>query len=178
LIDDEVEVRHEQPADAAAVQQLLVAAFQGPTEAELVDWLRTSPHYVPELTFVAERSGAVVGYVMLWHVDLDDAGTRHRVLCLGPIAVAPHLQRHGIGSALMRHAIEAAELSGEPLIVLEGSPDYYPRFGFRHAQTLGITHSLPSWAPDEASMVRPLSNYRPEIRGHVVYPAGPGLTRD
>jgi putative acetyltransferase len=175
---DEVVVRREQPADFEAVRELLVAAFNGPTEAQLADWLRTSPHYLPELTFVAERDGAVVGQVMLWHVELDAVGTRHRVLCLGPIAVAPALQRRGIGSALMRHAIRAADACGEPLIVLEGSPDYYPRFGFRYARPFGITHSLPSWAPEEASMVLPLSSYRPEIRGHVTYPDSPGLSHD
>jgi putative acetyltransferase len=59
---------------------------------------------------------------------------------------------------------------GEPLIVLEGSPAYYARFGFEHSVPLGIHIRLPEWAPPEAAQILRLRNYDSSIRGHVVYP--------
>jgi len=54
--------------------------------------------------------------------------------------------------------------------VLEGSPKYYPRFGFRDCRELGIVIELPDWAPPEAGMAHPLPGYSPALRGRVVYP--------
>jgi hypothetical protein len=47
----------------------------------------------------------------------------------------------------------------EPLIVLEGSPGYYSRFGIEYAVPFGITIELPDWAPPEAVQVLRLSRY-------------------
>ena len=69
----------------------------------------------------------------------------------------------------MRDVVERSDALGIPLIVLEGSPLYYPRFGFRPSVPLGITMQLPDWAPAEAAMVLPLSAYQVEMRGRVVY---------
>ncbi len=57
------------------------------------------------------------------------------------------------------------------MIVLEGSPWYYPRFGFEYAVPLGITINLPDWAPAEAAQVLRLNRYDSSIRGHLIYPA-------
>jgi len=54
--------------------------------------------------------------------------------------------------------------------VLEGIPDYYPRFGFESAAALGIDKAHPG-VPDSAFMVKRLSAYDPRIRGTLVYPA-------
>ena len=116
---------------------------------------------------------------MLHHLDLRDGATTHEVVSLSPVSVRPDVQRRGVGSALIRSAIERADQRGEPLIVLEGSPAYYPRFGFRPARELGITITLPSWAPEDAAMAYPLARYRPEINGHDVYPPAFGrVNRD
>ena len=40
-----------------------------------------------------------------------------------------------------------AQQTAAPLVLLEGSPDYYPRFGFRDARDVGITFDLPDWQP-------------------------------
>ena len=57
---------------------------------------------------------------------------------------------------------------GEQSVVLQGSPNYYPRFGFRDSRTMGITMRLPDWAPPEAGMARPLSAYDPSTRGRLI----------
>ena len=92
------------------------------------------------------------------------------VASLSPLAVLPDVQRSGIGSALVRDVTARADRRGEPLVVLEGSPDYYGRFGFEHSVRSGIHITLPSWAPPEAAQVLRLSSYDRSRRGRVVYP--------
>src|SRR5712692_7900339 len=87
---------------------------------------------------------------MLSYVDIEPAGERpvgaergpvkavRRVLQLGPLAVLPSHQRRGIGSALTRKALRLADERGEPLVLIEGNPRYYERFGFRRADESGI----------------------------------------
>lgn len=88
-----------------------------------------------------------------------------------PLAVTPEVERRGIGSSLVRVVLEAADRDGEPLVVLEGSPGYYGRLGFRYAPDHGIEIDVPDWAPREAAQVCILSNYDPGLRGKVEYPA-------
>ncbi len=163
-------IRPEQPGDHDVVRTVVLAAFADQPEVSgLVDALRRSPVFVPGLSLVATVNDAVVGHVMLTRaelVDQDDA--RHDVLVLSPLSVSPRQQRQGIGAALVARALEAAEAMGEHIVVLQGSPRYYPRFGFRDSRTLGITMDLPDWAPPEAAMACPLTAYAPSTRGHLV----------
>ena len=165
-------IEPERPADHAAIRAVLLAAFTDePAVADLVELIRASPEYVPELALVARVSGEVAGFAMFSHAELaGDGGERHRVLTLSPLAVAPALQGRGIGSALVPAGLRAAERLVEPLVVLEGSPRYYPRFGFRDCREFGISIPLPDWAPPEAGMAYPLPAYDPRMRGRVVYP--------
>jgi putative acetyltransferase len=165
-------VERERPADPAAIREVVRAAFADhQSVADLVDLIRASPEFVPELALVARVDGEVAGFVMLSHAELvEDSGERQRVLTLSPLAVAPAMQGRGIGSALVPAGLEEAARLGEQLVVLEGSPRYYPRFGFRDCRSFGIQINLPDWAPPEAGMVFPLPGYEPRMRGRLVYP--------
>lgn len=167
---DDVEIRVEGPGDEPAIAEVVAAAFGSKAEARLVEAIRGSPHYVPELSLVAERDGRVVGHVMISAAALRDGEARQRIATLSPLAVAPDEQGHGIGSALVRAVTAVAETRGEPLVVLEGSPSFYGRLGFEPAPAHGIEIDLPSWAPSEAAQVLLLSRYDRSIRGRVVYP--------
>jgi putative acetyltransferase len=165
-------VEPERPDDHPAVRAVVLAAFATqPEVVDLVELIRASPEYVPELALVARVDGAVAGFVMLSHAELvEESGERHRVLTLSPLAVAPAVQGRGIGSALVRAGLAEAERLGEPLVVLEGSPQYYPRFGFRDSREFGIAMPLPDWAPPEAGMACALAAYDARVRGRLVYP--------
>jgi len=165
-----VSLRPETPADYAAVRDVVREAFDQNVIADLVDRIRSSGNYVPELSFVAERDGKIVGHIMLSYVDLVGKRSARRVLTLSPVSVLPEEQGRGIGGSLIETAITEADKRGEPLVVLEGSPRYYPRFGFRPAKEFGISIHLPDWAPEEAAMVHPLTGYDSSVRGEVVYP--------
>jgi len=163
-------VRAERREDFDAIAAVVEAAFKSPIEARLVEDIRASPHYVPELALVAEHDGRVVGHVMLSYSALVDGDSERSILQLSPLAVAPDVQSLGIGSALVPAACALADERGEPLVVLEGSPLYYGRFGFEPSANYGIQLPIPDWAPAEASQLLRLRNYDPSLRGNVVYP--------
>ena len=146
-------------------------AFGSDVEPKLVDDIRGDDCYRPELALVAERDGEIVGHVMISWCALHSAdGTVHRIAMLSPLAVAPAVQRDGIGGALVRDVCARADAAGDPMVILEGSPAYYSRFGFVDARTLGITIHVPDWAPPEAGQALPLTRYDSAFGGHVVYP--------
>jgi putative acetyltransferase len=167
---DGVSIRVEEPADRDVIAEVVTSAFGSPAEARLVERIRASPNFVPELSLVAELNGRVVGHVMISYVALHDTDARHWIASLSPLAVAPDSQGRGIGAALVREVTDRADAGGEPLVVLEGSPRYYGRFGFEHSVPLGIEIMLPAWAPPEAAQVLRLRTYDPSLRGRVTYP--------
>ncbi len=163
-------IRPERPGDHDVIADVVAAAFGSAAEARLVEAIRASSHYVPELSLVAEVEGHIAGHVMVSFVTLRDDATQHHVASLSPRAVAPKFQGRGIGSALVREVTTRADDRGEPLVVLEGSPAFYERLGFEHSVPHGIEIALPSWAPPEAAQILRLRHYDPSIRGRVVYP--------
>jgi putative acetyltransferase len=165
-----VTVRAEAPSDGPQIAEVVARAFGSPNEARLVDAIRASPNFVPDWSLVAISASRVVGHVMVSYVALVDGPVQHRVPSLSPLAVAPDAQGAGIGSALVRAVVQRVDEAKEPLVVLEGDPRYYGRFGFEHATPNGISITLPGWAPPEAAQVLRLRNYDPGVRGHVRYP--------
>lgn len=186
---DDVVIRPETAGDAPAIYDLVAAAFGSEAEAQLVEAIRASPEYHAGMALVAvvrggsgaDRRGGgagsrhqtrdeVVGHVMISGAALHEGEREHRVVTLSPLAVAPHAQGRGVGSLLVRAVTERADRAGEPLVLLEGDPRYYGRFGFEHAAPYGIEFTLPSWAAPEAAQVLRLRAYDARIRGRVVYP--------
>ena len=152
---------------------MVAAAFdRQPEVADLVELIRASPQYEPELALVARGAdGDVLGHVMISHAELvADDGSRRDVLTLSPLAVRPDVQGQGIGSALVVEVLRRAPMTGAGLVTLEGSPRYYPRFGFVDCRSVGVTIDLPDWAPRDAGQVYLLPAYDPTIRGRLAYP--------
>ena len=160
-------VRPETEADRATIRTINEQAFGETVVPELVDVIRASARFVPDLSLVAEKDGEVVGHVMLSYVDIEPGS--HQVLQVGPLAVLPPHQRRGIGTALMEDASRLADSRGEPLLLIEGNPRYYERFGFIRSDEHGIEPPPAALGP-EYFMVRPLEAYDPGMRGQAVYP--------
>jgi putative acetyltransferase len=164
-------VRPEQRADFPSITDVVTDAFgdTGREVALLVERIRASDEYEPGLALVAEDESEVIGHVMLSWVGLAST-VRERVLCLSPMSVRTDRQRRGVGSQLIRAVLDLADDRGEPLVMLEGIPDYYPRFGFERARPLGFEPPKPH-IPDAAFMVKRLQAYDPAIAGRITYSA-------
>jgi putative acetyltransferase len=175
----DVTIRPEEAADHEDIARVVAAAFGSEPVAPLVEAIRASPGFVAPWSLVAELDGRVVGHVMVSLVGMvGPDGQEQQVPCLSPLAVDPAEQRRGIGSALVRAAAAAVTEHGGELMVLEGDPAYYGRFGFEPAAAHGIQIDLPSWAPPEAAQVLPLRADQSLPTGRVVYPPPFALVTD
>ncbi len=136
-------VRPEIAGDVKAIDVVNLSAFEGEAEAQLVETMRRLPGFAPELSLVAELNGRIVGHVLLTRVPLQQEGGRAtRVLALGPMSVVPSQSHRGIGSALIRAAIDQARKLGLGAIVVAGHPEYYRRLGFEPAAKWALGSNL------------------------------------
>lgn len=151
------------------IRRVVAAAFRSPIEANLVDDIRECADSQPVIELVALDDDAVAGHVMISRCVVEAGGTRTPIVMLSPLAVRPDLHGRGVGGALVRDALRRAADSGEDVVVLEGDPRYYSRFGFRHAAPLGLELPVPEWAPSEAGQVWTPDATDPAVAGRVVY---------
>jgi len=155
-----------------AMRELSIAAFgagHAPDIGQLLDALHTSWAWDDELCFVAEDDGELIGHVLYTHAILDAPRRLQDVLLLSPVGVRPDRQQQGVGSELINTSLAVLRQRREPLVFLEGNPDYYRRFGFVQANDLGFT--APSVRiPATAFMVQLLPAYEPWMAGALTYP--------
>ena len=128
-----IEVRQEQPGDAAAIREVNRRAFGQEVEGRIVDALRANGGVV--LSLVAAIDDRVVGHVIYSPAVVGDVVGA----ALGPMAVTPDCQRQGIGSRLVEAAHQHLKRADCPFIVVVGHPAFYPRFGFKPAR--GTSHT-------------------------------------
>lgn len=100
---------------------------------------------------------------------ITDDGATVPILMLSPLGVLPAEQNRGIGVALTRAALVLADARPEPLMIVQGHPTYYPRFGFVRGRTIGVLPPEHLGGIDLAWMVRRRPG-APAARGRVVYP--------
>lgn len=165
-------IRPETPLDYQAIAQINILAFGRDNEALLVEKIRASDRYVPQLSLVAETNEMAVGHILFSYVDLLGE-EKLSVLALAPMAVRSGFQKQGIGSKLLRTGLDIAEAIKAPLVVVLGHPWFYPRFGFEKAKRHHIESPFP--VPEEVFMVKLLKNYQPHYKGKVVYPPAFGI---
>jgi putative acetyltransferase len=164
-------IREEQCGDYDDVATVHAGAFgsHGAVVVPLVADLRNSLASEAGLSLVAiDDHGSVAGHVLFTRSLLDAPRQLVDVQVLSPVGVLPVRQRSGVGSSLIRHGLDMLTERGVPLVFLEGSPDYYPRFGF----SPGHEHNFrrPSLRiPKGAFQVRLLSAYEPWMTGTLVY---------
>lgn len=161
-------VRPERAEDVDRVTEVVAAAFGEEPVAGLLTAMRVSSAW-RDLSFVAERAGRVVGHVSFTRGWLDAPTRLVEVLVLSPLAVDPAVQRRGVGSALVRRALELLRDRPEPVVFLEGDPAYYGRLGFLPGGPAGFTAPSTRIPPLAFQHVL-LPSYRPWMTGALVYP--------
>lgn len=138
------EIRAIKENDWSEIEALTRAAFwnrhaPGCDEHYLVHIMRHHPDFCPELSFVAECDGRIVGNILYTRSKVVATdGTTINTLTFGPLSVLPEMQRKGIGSALVRHTKQLIDADKFPAVVIYGNPSNYVSMGFVSASKLGI----------------------------------------
>jgi predicted N-acetyltransferase YhbS len=130
-----ITIRKELPKDVAVREALLDLAFDDARFAKPSERLRWGRRPADGLSFIACERGEVVGTVRLWNVS---AGANRPALLLGPLAVHPDFRSRGVGSALMRRALDNARALRHAAVMLVGDECFYRRFGFSNSLTGGL----------------------------------------
>ncbi|MCC2658723.1 MAG: putative acetyltransferase [Panacagrimonas sp.] len=160
-----MQVRDEQPSDVAAISAVVAAAFPTDLEARLVGALRHASNLTVSL--VAEEHRALIGHIAFSPVALRGPAGVVEGLGLAPVAVSPHKQKSGVGSALIRTGLERCRSLGAPFVVVLGAPDYYRRFGFEPAYLRKIGNEY--GARDEFMLLELAGGTLPEQGGIAQY---------
>ena len=140
----DISIRNEKKSDYRTVEELTREAFwnlyvPGCVEHFVLHNLRNHKDFIPDLDFVAEKEGQIVGNIVYARGKLvDTKGAEKEVVGFGPVSVLPALQKQGIGGVLIRHTINLAKEMGYPAIFIYGDPRYYSRFGFHCAEKYDI----------------------------------------
>ena len=163
-------IRPEEARDAAAVYDVNARAFARPDEARLVDRLRREA--APYIGLVAEDVAGVVGHIAFTPVTIVGWNAHPPALGLAPLAVAPAVQRQGVGSQLARAGLEICRQRGFALVVVLGDPGYYGRFGFEPASDHGLRdeyHAPPGAFRVLALVEGSLAGARGTVRYHAAF---------
>lgn len=155
-----IKIRNEKESDYKVVEDITRKAFYnlyvpGCGEHYLVHVMRGHEDFIPELDFVLELDGRVIGNIMYTKARLvDESGEEKEILTFGPVSVAPGYQRRGYGKMLMEHSFGKAVSLGYDVIVIFGSPANYVSSGFKSCKKFNIC--LEDGSFPAAMMVREL----------------------
>lgn len=139
-----ITIRNEEEKDYKIVEEITRKAFYnmyipGCFEHYLVHIMRDHEDFVPELDFVAELGGEVIGNIMYTKARLvGENGEKKEILTFGPISVAPQYQRRGYGKTLMERSFEKARELGYDTVVIFGSPANYVSSGFKSSKKFNV----------------------------------------
>lgn len=132
----DVKIRLETEKDYRAVEELTREAFwnvykPGADEHYYVHMMRSHPDFLPELAFVLEQNGRIIGSIMYTKAWLEDeTGARKEIVSCGPLCVAPEYQRQRLGKILIEHSFAVAREMGYDVNINFGNPGNYVSRGF------------------------------------------------
>jgi len=173
-------IRLEQPQDYREVENLTREAFwnvyrPGCTEHYVLNQYRTNPDFIPELDFVMEEDGRIIGHVMYSKakIILED-GSILPAWTFGPISILPEYKRKGYGLKLLQYSIDKAREMGISVLCMEGNIEFYKHAGFVLASKLHIHyHGEPKDAEVPYFLAKELiSGYLKDIEGTYCTPNG------
>ena len=173
-------IRLETPADYRSVETLARESFwnvyrPGCLEHYVLHCLRSDPDFVPQLSFVMEKDGEIIGQNVFVraHITADD-GREIPIMTMGPICIAPQWKRQGYGKALLDYSLEKAAVFGAGALCFEGNIDFYGKSGFGFASDFGIRyHGLPEGEDASFFLCRELiPGYLNGITGEYATPQG------
>ena len=103
---------------------------------------RDDPAFVPELDFVMELGGELIGQVIYVRSEIKcDDGRTLPIMTFGPIGIAPAYKRQGYGKQLLDYSMEKAREMGAGALAVTGNIDFYGKSGFVLANTKGVRYA-------------------------------------
>ena len=173
-------IRLERKEEHREVEALVREAFwnvyrPGCLEHYVLNQLRNDEAFVPELDFVMEKDGQVIGQNIFVRASImSDEGKNIPILTMGPICIAPEFKRQGYGKILLEYSLERATALGFGAVCFEGNIDFYGKSGFTFASSFGIRyHGLPEGEDDSFFLCKELKKgYLDKITGVYATPKG------
>lgn len=172
-------VRQEQEKDHSQVFKVVENAFKNVEHSDhqeqfLVEKLRKSDAFIPELSIVAEIDNKIVGHILFTKLSVRNDSESFTSLALAPVSVEPEYQGKGIGNQLINYGHKIARELGYESVILIGHENYYPKFGYKKTSNFGI--SFPFDIPEENGMALELvEDGLKNINGIVTYPKEFGI---
>lgn len=142
--ESEMIIRNEKTDDYRVVEEMIKKTFwnlsvPGCNEHYFAHLVRNSEDFIPELDFVLEEDGKIIGhiiYVKAKLVAMD--GTEKEILSFGPFTIHPDYQRKGYGRKLLEHSLEVARKLGFDTIAIWGNPENYACYGFKNCKRYNV----------------------------------------
>ena len=171
-----LERKEEQSETEALVRDSFWNVYRpGCLEHYVLNQLRNDRAFVPELNFVMEKDGRIIGQNMFMNATVKaDDGRDIPIATMGPICVADELKRQGYGKMLLDYSLEKAAEMGFGAICFEGNIGFYGKSGFTYASEFGIRyHGLPEGADASFFLCKELvPGYLEGVTGEYAPPDG------
>ena len=170
----EVKLRQEILTDHHHISEAILAAFENigysnHREQIMVERLRNSNAFIPELSIVAETDdNRIAGHIMLTKIKIYTHDKSFDALALAPLSVIPEFQNQGIGQRLIIESHRVAKELGFEFIAVLGHAKYYPKFGYDITSKYNI--EIPFKISEENSMITALNGSFSKIEsGRIEY---------
>ena len=140
-------IRVEEERDYSTVESLVRESFwnvyrPGCTEHYVLHHLRSNPDFIPELAFVIEVDGKIIGQNVFVKAQITKSnGIAFPILTMGPICIANEYKRKGYGKILLDYSLEKAKDLGYGAVCFEGNIDFYGKSGFDYASKFGVNYA-------------------------------------
>ena len=147
MSEKKITIRLERKDDYHDVENLTREAFwnvyrPGCMEHYVLHCYRDGPAFVPELDFVMELDGELIGQVIYVRSEIDcDDGRKVPIMTFGPIGIAPAYKRQGYGKQLLDYSMEKAREMGAGALAITGNILFYGKSGFVPAKTRGVHYA-------------------------------------
>lgn len=171
-------IRNETEKDYRTVENLVRESFwnvyrPGCLEHYVLHHLRKNPAFVPELDFVMEKDGQIIGQNVFVKATIkSDDGRNIPIMAMGPICIVPEFKRQGYGKQLLDYSLDRATKFGCGALCFEGNIDFYGKSDFTYASKFGIRyHNLPEDADSSFFLCKELiPQYLNNITGEYAPP--------
>jgi putative acetyltransferase len=162
-------IRPETENDFMDITKVNNLAFDQANEGLLVEKLRNTPDYIPELSLIAIYDNKIVGHILFYPITISDGDKKYTSLALAPMSVLPDYQKKGIGSELVKQGLNKTRNLGFSSVIVLGHAEYYPKFGFKKASNYDI--KPPFDVPDNVFFALELTDGSlKDVKGDVEYP--------